>query len=188
MIVPNIEKTLAEHKEWLDSNFKEGKRANLCKANLRNANLCKANLRNANLCKANLCKANLRNANLYNADLYNADLYNANLCGANLRNANLCKANLRNANLCGADLRNANLHNANLRNADLRGADIDFSCWPLWCGSFNVIVDRRIAAQLAYHFCRVICDDPGVVQCQKALYQLANTFHRVGELPRLGND
>ena len=122
-IVPNIEKTLAEHKEWLDSNFKEGKRADLC-------------------------------------------------------GADLCNANLRNADLCGA----------NLRNADLRGADIDFSCWPLWCGSFDVIVDRRIAAQLAYHFCRVICDAPEVVQCQKALYQLANTFHRVGELPRLGND
>ena len=133
MIVPNIEKTLAEHKEWLDSNFKEGKRADL-------------------------------------------------------RNADLCGANLRNANLCGADLRDADLCDANLRDADLRGADIDFSCWPLWCGSFDVIVDRRIAAQLAYHFCRVICDDPEVVQCQKALYQLANTFHRVGELPRLGND
>ena len=148
MIVPNIEKTLAEHKEWLDSNFKEGKRADL-----RNADLCGANLRNANL-----CGADLRDADLRDADLRNADLCGANLCGANLRDADLC------------------------------GADIDFSCWPLRCGSFDVIVDRRIAAQLAYHFCRVICDDPEVVQCQKALYQLANTFHRVGELPRLGND
>ena len=113
MIVPSVEKTLAEHKKWLDSNFKEGKRANL---------------------------------------------------------------------------RYADLHHANLNDANLRGADIDFSCWPLWCGSFDVIVDRRIAAQLAYHFCRVICDDPEVMECQKALYKLANTFHRVGELPRLGDE
>ena len=123
MIVPDLEKTLAEHKKWLESNLKEGK-----------------------------------------------------------------PANLHRASLCGADLRGADLYDANLRGANLRGADIDYSCWPLWCGSFDVIVDRRIAAQLAYHFCRLICDDPEVVQCQKALHKLANTFHRVGELPRLGNE
>ena len=108
MIVPGLEKTLAEHKKWLESNFEEGKPANL--------------------------------------------------------------------------------HRTYLCDADLRGVNIDYLCWPLWCGSFDVIVDRRIAAQLAYHFCRVICDDPEVIQCQKALYKLANTFHRVGELPHLGDD
>ena len=113
MIVPDLKKTLAEHKKWLESNFAEGEPANLIDANLHRANLC---------------------------------------------------------------------------DADLRGVNIDYSCWPLWRGSFDVIVDRRIAAQLAYHFCRVICDDPEVIQCQKALYELANTFHRVGELPRLGDD
>ena len=153
MIVPDLEKTLAEHKKWLESNLKEGKPANLH--------------------RASLCGADLRGA-----DLYDANLHDANLRGANLRGANLCDANLH----------RANLYDANLRGANLRGADIDFSCWPLWCGSFDVIVDRRIAAQLAYHFCRVVCDDPEVVQCQKALYKLANTFHRVGELPRLGDD
>ncbi len=46
----------------------------------------------------------------------------------------------------------ANLRGADLQVADLRWADLDFSCWPLWCGSFNVKVDKRIASQLAYHF------------------------------------
>jgi hypothetical protein len=34
------------------------------------------------------------------------------------------------------------LKGANLQNADLRGADLDYSCWPLWCGSLGVIADN----------------------------------------------
>lgn len=96
------------------------------------------------------------------------------------------QANLRGANLQSADLRGANLRNANLRGADLQGADLDYNCWPLCCGSFNVIVDKKIAAQLAYHFCRLICDDEEVKASQKALYPLANQFHRVEECGKLG--
>ncbi len=109
----------------------------------------------------------------------------ANLNGVNLSDDNLCNANLCNANLCNANLCNANLIGANLRSANLIGADLDFSCWPLWCGSFDVIVDKRIAAQLAYHFCRLICDDPEVKAAQKALAALANQFHRVGGCGRI---
>ena len=79
----------------------------------------------------------------------------------------------------------AELREADLRRADLRGADLDFSCWPLWCGSLDVIVDKRIAAQLAYHFCRIICDDDEVKAAQKALAPLAHQFHRVAECGRI---
>ncbi len=78
----------------------------------------------------------------------------------------------------------ADLHGANLRGADLRYADVDYSCLPLW--SLHIKVDKRIAAQIAYHFCALKCDDPEVQETQRALYTLANTFHRVGELPILG--
>lgn len=37
---------------------------------------------------------------------------------------------------------------ANLKGADLKGADLDFSCWPLWCGGARVLVDERIACQM----------------------------------------
>ncbi len=136
-----LAKILSEHKKWIDTNFTEGK------------------------------QANLRGANLQSADLRGANLQDADLQGANLRNANL---------------RGANLRNANLRGADLQGADLDYNCWPLCCGSFNVIVDKKIAAQLAYHFCRLICDDEEVKASQKALYPLANQFHRVEECGKLG--
>lgn len=54
------------------------------------------------------------------------------------------------------------------------GADIDFSCWPLWCGSLNVKIDRRIFCQLAYHLCRVIVDDDSCKEAQLMLGRLAN--------------
>lgn len=84
-----------------------------------------------------------------------------------------------------ANLWEANLWEANLRGANLRGADLDYSCWPLWCGSLDVRVCKRIAAQLAYHFCRLDCDDPEVIAAQNALIPLANQFHRADECGKL---
>ena len=154
--------------------------ADLCGANLREVDLRGANLRWADLCRADLCGANLQGAYLCRADLCGANLCGADLCRADLGGANLCGADLCGANLCGANLCGANLHRANLC-----GANLDFSCWPLWCGSLDVTVDKRIAAQLAYHFCRVRCDDPEVQAAQKALAPLANQFHRVEECGRI---
>lgn len=105
----------------------------------------------------------------------------ANLLGANLWGANLWDADLRDANIWGANLRDADLREANLRDADLRDVDLDYSCWPLWCGSLDVKVDRRIAAQLAYHFCRLDCDDPDYIAARNAIIHFANEFHRVEE-------
>ena len=134
----------------------------------------------ANLRGAHLWEANLREADLRGADLREANLREADLRGADLRGAHLWRANLRGAHLWGTDLREANL-----READLRGADLDYSCWPLWCGSLDVRVCKRIAAQLAYHFCRLDCDDPEVIAAQNALIPLANQFHRVDERGKL---
>ena len=110
----------------------------------------------------------------------------ANLIGANLIGANLASANLEGANLEGANLEGANLKRANLICANLEGANLDYSCWPLWCGSLrNVRIDKRIFAQLAYHICRVIVDDDECKAAQRALYPIANQFHRADECGRL---
>ena len=58
-----------------------------------------------------------------------------------------------------ADLRGADLRGANLQCADLRGADLDFSCLPLWCGSFSMKVDIEFIKQLLYHIYRLDFDD-----------------------------
>ena len=130
--------------------------------------------------RADLCGANLQGANLRRAGLQEADLCGANLCGADLCGANLQRADLREANLRGA-----NLQRADLREANLREANLDYSCWPLWCGSLDVRVCKRIAAQLAYHFCRLDCDDPEVIAAQNAIIPLANQFHRADECGKL---
>ena len=70
------------------------------------------------------------------------------------------RADLRDAVLTGADLRDAVLTGAVLRGAvltcaDLTGADLDFSSWPLHCGSCNAKVGDRIVAQLLFHVARL---------------------------------
>ena len=109
--------------------------------------------------------------NLRGADLHRANLCEADLCGANLRGADLHRTNL-----CGADLHRADLHRANLC-----GANIDYACWPLWCGSLGVKVDVRIARQLAYHLCALDCDDPEYIKARNAILDFANRFHRADE-------
>lgn len=75
---------------------------------------------------------------------------------------------------------------ADFRGANLIGANLDYSCWPLWCGSLrDVQIDKRIFAQLAYHLCRVIVDDDECKAAQKALYPIASQFHRADECGRL---
>ena len=120
------------------------------------------------------------------ADLRYANLSYADLRGADLRGADLSYADLRGADLSGADLSGANLRYADLRYADLRYANVDFSSWPLWCGSLKgVRVDARIARQLAYHLCSVVCDDPEFTSARNQILPFANKFHRVDECGKL---
>lgn len=111
-----------------------------------------------------------------------ADLLCANLRCADLRRANLRCADLRDADLQYANLQYADLQYANLRGANLRGANLDYSCLPLWCGSKGMIVDRRIAAQIAAHFCALSCDDPDFLAAREAVLPFAQTSHRAEEL------
>ena len=89
------------------------------------------------------------------------------------------------ANLSDANLRHADLRFADMRRADLSRANLDFSCWPLWCGSIGVKVDVKIARQLMYHACAVICDDEEFLAVRSTALEFANKFHRVGEIAKL---
>jgi len=106
----------------------------------------------------------------------------ANLQGANLQRADLRWANLQRADLQEADLQGANLQRADLRWADLRWADLDFSVWPLWCGSKQVKVDKRIASQLAAHFCALDCADKDYIKARDAILEFAQSSHIAKDL------
>lgn len=132
---------------------------------------------------------NLHGADLHGADLTRAKLHRADLTGAKLHRADLTWAKLTEADLHGADLTGAKLTGAKLTWADLTGADLteaklDFSAWPLWCGSLNVKCGARLARQLAYHLCALGCDDPEFLQVREACLEFANKMHRA-DVPRL---
>ena len=83
------------------------------------------------------------------------------------------------------------------KRANLGDADLDYSCWPLWCGSLNAKIDTRIATQLLYHLMRSVAVSPDVSDEFKAalytpeLIEAANKFHRVdecGEIVLLGKE
>ena len=118
-----LNKILKEHKLWLSSERKRGKRANLINADLSNVDLTNANLSNACLINANLTNVNLTNANLIDANLIDADLTNADLTNANLTNANLTSAEFRWSTLKNANFKNTKLEGAYFFGSDLTGAD-----------------------------------------------------------------
>ena len=162
-----LNEILTEHDLYLRTDGKEGQRADLSNAylsgvDLRDANLCNANLSEADLSEANLCDANLRYATL--------------------RHTNLSRANLRYVDLSGADL----------TIADLSGADLDYSCLPLWCGSFCADFDDRQIAQFAYHIVRAGLTSKNVSDKTKnelkKIISLANTFHRATECGKINED
>jgi uncharacterized protein YjbI with pentapeptide repeats len=130
---------------------------------------------------ANLNWVNLRRVNLWGVNLQGAHLWRTNLEGACLEGANLQDADLQLSNLKGANLRGANLLRTNLNGADLRGADLDFSVFPLWCGSFDMKVDEKFIIQLAYHFCKLDCDSKMYQELRNKMLDTANQFHRINK-------
>jgi len=45
-----------------------------------------------------------------------------------------------------------------------------------------MIVDRRIATQIAAHFCALECDDADYIAAREAILEFAQTSHRAEEL------
>lgn len=72
-----------------------------------------------------------------------------------------------------------------LSDADLSDANLDYSCYPLWCGSLHIKADKRLACQLAYHLCSMQCDDADYIKMRNSILGFANQFHRVDECGEL---
>ena len=163
-----LQEILESHKKWLRG--KDGKRADLRCVDLRDADLRWADLKWVDLRWADLRGARLKDANLKDADLRWADLKGVDLRWADLR---------------WASLKDANLKDADLRCVDLRGTDLDYSSFPLWCGSFDIIVDERLIHQLCYHIAKLKYagndSDIKTLLESDVFKSVANKFHRVEE-------
>ena len=86
---------------------------------------------------------------------------------------------------CKKAILDYDLSYANLSYANLRGADLDYSCYPLWCGSLHLKADKRLACQLAYHLCSMQCDDADYIKMRNSILGFANQFHRADECGEL---
>ena len=118
-----LQHVLHEHAQWIKSEGKSGKRANLSWSDLCGANLSGIVLRGAVLRGAVLRGIVLGGADLRESDLSGADLRGANLTGADLRGADLSWSDLRGADLSESDLRGADLSESVLSGSVLSGAE-----------------------------------------------------------------
>ena len=110
-----LQEILEQHRKWVETEGKEGKQADLNKANLQGAGLSWANLQQANLREAHLEQTILIGAHLEEADLTGAHLEQAELRGAHLEQAILNGAQLQKADLWFAQLQGGDIQGANLR-------------------------------------------------------------------------
>ena len=139
-----LDRILAYHWQWLESEGADGKQADLSRCGLEGNRLVdawarvflkkaptkggltlkKAKLVGAHLEGAHLWFADLGGANLSSARLQNSELLDAHLEGAILRFTDLREADLRGVNFEGAYFRKANVEGANFTHASLLNANI----------------------------------------------------------------
>src|SRR6267142_558753 len=103
-----IERLLAKHRLYLETEYHEGHRANFASADLTGRDFSGLNLRGIKMDRALLSRA----------DFTGAHLQSANLIGAILQEACFDGADLSRARLSGANLVSASLENACLVKAD----------------------------------------------------------------------
>jgi uncharacterized protein YjbI with pentapeptide repeats len=112
-----LKKILEDHKKWLESDGKEGKKADLSYTDLEGFDMSELDLR-----YAKFIGAVLKRADLHGANLQETNLSHSNLEGAKLNNANIKKANFYGASLRDSDIESVKLLGHEFAGADLTGA------------------------------------------------------------------
>src|SRR5207302_6924107 len=117
-----IERMLAEHRLYLETEYHEGHRANFSSADLTGRDFSGLNLRGIKMDRAVLTGADFTGANLQSANLIGAILQEARFDRADLSRARLSGANLVSASFENACLAKAEMEFALMANSVLRGA------------------------------------------------------------------
>lgn len=118
---------LAEHHRWVETQGKEGRRANLRSQELTHLDLSNLNLAECSFRGANLTGVSLAYSDLHSADFSEANLMQANLTGCDLHATNLVRTNLSYSQNSQADFTGANMtqmvaDSASFQNAKLNHA------------------------------------------------------------------
>ena len=116
------------------------------------------------------------------ASMVQTDFTRCNLSNVQLRDAKMMFASFDHCNLKRAKLNYADIRQVNFYRSELIDINIDFSSWPMWCGTKNSIVGEKLAQQIAAHFCALICDDPETKRMQALLLDYARNSHRANYL------
>ena len=146
-----LNRALKEHQAWLDIAWIESDQKEGTRAQYQGADLVGAHLRGADLRQADLRDADLTEADLSEADLRRADLRNVKLTLADLRKADLREADLREADLNYADLSGARIQGLKLEKANLFYTTIDasFTKHPKWQLVWELVNENASAKDLS---------------------------------------
>jgi uncharacterized protein YjbI with pentapeptide repeats len=175
MTQEEVNDVVRKHGLWLEEK-EGGKRAIFVEKSLK-----RLDFRGANLASAHFYKSDLTGANFCASELSWATFYLSNFQHVNFSYSDLSFTVFEETDLFGVNLKCANLHKAYLKGINLNEAILDYSDLPLWRGSLNVIVDEKIAAQIAYHFCSLNCNSKEFIKLRNSMLNFANKFHLVGE-------
>lgn len=175
----------------------------MCNALLERVTFNECRLDGFNLNGSSLIETWFRRCDGESIDLSNSTIDMMHMRGGKLSRLELDNSTVRNTeardvempeiSMIDTNMTNVSIISCNIIMADLTGAKfinvtLDYSGFPLHCGSFDFTSDIKIPAQLAYHLCRIICDDPIVIKAQSHLNELANKFHRAVECEYIYNE
>jgi uncharacterized protein YjbI with pentapeptide repeats len=141
-----LQQIIELHQEWLNTEGKSGRQAELSNADLRLVNLSGINLKGAILIGTNLERAELAKCVLIGADLRKANLSYANLEEVDLSQSNLSNCRAEGTNFEGAKLFSSVLDRGVFKKAIFRKTDMTFSqgtfSWFNLCDMTQANLDR----------------------------------------------
>lgn len=119
-----LRKILDDHRLYVESNRREGKKADLSGQDLHGIDFSGENLFGADLSHSDISQTKCENTIFWGADISNSVLWEGDfryscLIGCNLSGSDLSRANFSHATMCGANLKEANFRDANFTSADM---------------------------------------------------------------------
>lgn len=139
---PNqLSKIINEHREWLNTDGKSGK-----KAYLSNLMLQRLELKKIDLSEADIETAALELSKLNSVDFTKANMQSSQLCYSSLDKVSFNYANLRFSNFSNSDIRFSTFHHTNLKNSTFIGSfieGVDFENAKLILADFRLINPQK---------------------------------------------